>query len=361
MERQITLHDTEALAIGAGILGTGGGGNTYIGRLWLDKTLRECGQPCRVIDAEDVDDDAFVCAIGTMGAPTVGVEKIYHGDEFIWVARAMEQHVGKPIQAIIIGEIGGSNALKPLISGLQLDLPVVDGDGMGRAFPELQMDTFSIAGIPLSPMALADNHGNVVVFNHIDTPLRVEQFARSLTVEMGGSAPMAMPCMSGRQMKSAIIRGTLSLAQRMGEAVLKARRNNANPSEVIAELGHGRVLFRGKIVDVERRTVKGFARGRLKLVAFGKANDTMEIVFQNENLVAWRSGEIVCTVPDLICILGLEDGEPIGTELLRYGLQVVVLGLPAPRELKTQAALAVVGPRAFGYEVEFQAMPGDLL
>jgi DUF917 family protein len=329
--------------------------------VWLDKTLREYGVPCRVIDADDVADDAYVCAIGTMGAPTVGNEKLYHGDEFIWAARALEKHIGAPLAAVLVGEIGGANALKPLISGLQLNLPVVDGDGMGRAFPELQMDTFCIAGISLSPLVLADSHGNVVVFDQIDTPLRTEQYARSLTVEMGGSAALAMPCMTGRQMKSAIIRGTLSLAQRMGEAVLAARRDNQEPSEVVAALGHGRVLFRGKIVDVERRTVKGFARGRLKLAAFGNPNDMMEIVFQNENLVAWHNGEIVCTVPDLICILSLEDGEPIGTEMLRYGLRVAVLGLPAARELKTSAALEVVGPRAFGYDVAFAPMAGDLL
>jgi len=41
---------------------------------------------------------------------------------------------------------GGSNALIPLVCALQLGLPVVDGDGMGRAFPELQMDSFAILG-----------------------------------------------------------------------------------------------------------------------------------------------------------------------------------------------------------------------
>jgi len=46
------------------------------------------------------------------------------------------------------------------------------------------------------------------------------------------------------------------------------------------------VLFRGKIVDVRRETTQGFARGHLHLTAFGDPNDHMEIVFQNENLVA---------------------------------------------------------------------------
>jgi len=361
MEREITLADVEAIAIGAGILGTGGGGNTYLGRVLLEKEMSERGKPCRIIDVDDVADDAYACAIGGMGAPTVGVEKLPQGDEYMIAMRALEEHIHAPLSAILIGEIGGSNALRPLICGLQMDLPVVDGDGMGRAFPELQMDTFAIGGLSLSPMALADCHGNVVIFHHVDSPRRAEQYGRLLTIEMGGSAALAMPLMNGAQMKATIIGGTLSLAQRMGELVLDARRRSVESIDAVAALGHGHVLFRGKITDVERRTVQGFARGRIKLAAFGDPNDTLEIVFQNENLVAWRNGELVCTVPDLICILNLEDSEPIGTEMLRYGLRVAVIAMPAPKELKTPQALAVVGPAAFGYDVEFQPLAGDLL
>jgi hypothetical protein len=362
MARTIGLEDTLAVAIGAGILGTGGGGNTYIGRTWLERELRQRGARCQVIEADEVPDDGFVCSIGTMGAPTVGVEKLLHGDEFIWAMRGLEAHTGAPLAALLIGEIGGANALKPLICGLQLGLPVVDGDGMGRAFPELQMDTFAIGGVPSSPMALADSRGNVVIFDPIDSPLRAEQYARLLTIEMGGSAALAMPWMAGGTMKRHLIRGTLALAQRLGQVVLAARQRGEEPADAVAALGNGRVLFRGKIVDVERRTVTGFARGRLRIAGFGAGAGRMEIVFQNENLVAWQDGEVVCTVPDLICILNLEDGEPIGTESLRYGLRVAVIGMPAARELKTPQALAVVGPAAFGYpEVTFSPMPGDLL
>jgi DUF917 family protein len=171
-----------------------------------------------------------------------------------------------------------------------------------------------------------------------------------------------MPVMKASLMKQYIIRNTLSLAQRIGEAVLDARARHEEPSDAVAELGNGRVLFRGKIVDVERRTVKGFARGRIKLVGFGDSNDTMEIVFQNENLVAWHNGEIVCTVPDLICVLSMDDGVPVQTEMLRYGLRVAVVGLPAAKPLKSARALEFVGPAAFGYDgVTFQPMDGDLL
>ena len=364
MEREITIEDVDAIAIGAGILGTGGGGNTYLGRVRLQHELRRNNGVVRVIDADDVPDDAVVCGEGGMGAPTVGIEKMPNGQETVRTVRALEDHIGQTMHALIIGEIGGSNALRPMTGAFQLGIPVVDGDGMGRAFPELQMDTFSIGGIPSSPMALGDSHGNVVIFDHLESPLRAEEFARRITIEMGGGAELIMPVMSGKQMKDNIIRGTLTLAQRIGALVMRYRLRGRGElaAQAVAELCNGTVIFTGKIVDVERRTTQGFARGRLKLAGFGDDRDVMEIAFQNENLITWHNGETVCTVPDLICILSHDDGEPIGTESLRYGLRVSVLGLPAPKELKTSRALTVVGPTAFGYpDVPFNAMPGDLL
>lgn len=361
--RSIGLEDTRALALGAGILGTGGGGNTYIGRLKLERQLRLTGGPCPVQDVAELPDDALVVGVGMMGAPTVSIEKIEAGDEVARTVQALAAHLGQDFDALVISEIGGSNALEPLVSALQLGLPVLDGDGMGRAFPELQMDTFSIAGIPASPMALGDCHGNVAIFERLASPLQAEEWARNLTIEMGGSAALVMSLMSGQQVKATLVRGTLTLALKLGRAVLQARMDRTEtPAAVIARLGNGRILFEGKIVDVERRTVQGFARGRMRLQAFDDPGREMEIVFQNENLVAWCENEVLCSVPDLISIVMLEDGEPLGTELLRYGLRVAVIGMPAVRELKTPAALRVIGPAAFGYgEVSYCPLPGDLL
>lgn len=361
MLNKVTLDDTMEIAVGAGILGTGGGGNTYIGRLRLEKELRERNIAVDIISADDVADDALVCAVSMMGAPTVSNEKLAAGNEIQTAIRALEEHLKQDVAAIIIGEIGGSNALGPLIAGLQCGLPVVDGDGMGRAFPELQMDTFNITGVSPAPFVLADSHGNVSIFSRISSALQAEAFGRSLTIEMGGSAALIMPIMSGAEMKTGIIHDTLTLAKRIGKTVLACRERSEEPAQAIAELCNGRVLFTGKIIDVERRTVQGFARGKLKISAFDDYNNQLDIDFQNENLIARQGDVILCTVPDLICIIGLEDGEPIGTELLRYGLRVAVLGLPAPKELKTPQALAVVGPGAFGYDVEFIPLAGDLL
>ena len=144
------------------------------------------------------------------------------GNEIATAVRALEDHLRQKIYAIVIGEIGGGNALGPMVAALQLGLPVVDGDGMGRAFPELDMDTFMIYGAAPAPFVLADSHGNVAIFTRIRSAKQAEEFARRLTIEMGGSAALVMPVMTGAELKATVIRDTLSLAQayRRGRARL---------------------------------------------------------------------------------------------------------------------------------------------
>ncbi len=60
-------------------------------------------------------------------------------------------------------ECGGLNSTMPLVVGARSSgIPVVDADGMGRAFPELQMETFHVHGVSGTPMAIANEHGDVV-------------------------------------------------------------------------------------------------------------------------------------------------------------------------------------------------------
>jgi DUF917 family protein len=119
----------------------------------------------------------------------------------------------------------------------------------------------------------------------------------------------------------------------------------------------GRVIFRGRIVNVERQTTQGFARGQVQLAGVEDyRGQAMHIDIQNENLIAWQNGVPLVTVPDLICIMDTETGEPITTELLRYGYRVTVLGIPCDPKLSTPRAMHFVGPRCFGYDVEYRPL-----
>jgi DUF917 family protein len=65
--------------------------------------------------------------------------------------------------------------------------------------------------------------------------------------------------------------------------------------------------------------------------------------------VLWVDDVPVIMVPDLIINLELDTGEPITTEVLRYGQRIAVIGLPVHDLMKTPKALEIVGPQAFGY------------
>jgi hypothetical protein len=350
MSREIRAADVDALGVGAGILGTGGGGNVYVAKLWIRRLL-EGGLAIPLVAPDDLSDDAWVASCGGIGAPTVSFEKLRRGDEELRAMRALEDHLGARMHAVISVEIGGANAMRPLAVAAQAGLPIVDGDGMGRAFPELQMETFAIYGVAPVPAAIADDKGAVTLWTDPMPARDLERVARARCIEMGGSAGMAH-AMRGRDVKRAAVPGTVSLALRLGRAVLDARERKADPIAAALGVTGGRVLLRGKVVDVERRTTQGFARGRVRIS--GEDGRELAIDFQNEHLIAREpSGRVVASVPDLVCIVASDDGEPIGTELLRYGYRVAVLGLPAHPLLRTPEALAVVGPRAFGYDLEF--------
>ena len=358
---EIGVEHLEALAIGAGILGTGGGGNPYLGKVRTRKVLKDLDVRVPVVSLDEVPDDAVVASVGGIGSPTVGVERLGQGDEFTIAVRALERHLGKQVTHMIAAEIGGSNALAPITTAATLGVPVIDSDGMGRAFPELQMDTFMIGGISPTPNAIADVRGHVALYQNVSDAHVLERYVRTVTVQMGGGAGGAGPIMSGAEARRTGIPGTLTLAVRMGEAVLEARAQHADPISAVLSVSGGERIFQGKITDVERRLVGGFARGRVDFEGTGdSAGHHYQIDFQNENLVVrTEDGSVICSVPDLICIVDAETAEPITTEVLRYGLRVAVLGIPAPGMIATPKALEVVGPAAFGYpEVEYRPLAG---
>src|SRR5438132_13644709 len=86
-------------------------------------------------------------------------------------------------------------------------------------------------------------------------------------------------------------------------------------------------LFKGKILDVERRTTAGFAVGTTTIEGLDEyAGKKMTIRFQNENLMAAVDGGVVATVPDLIAILDTESALAIRTEGIGYGAEGVYSG-----------------------------------
>jgi len=354
----VNERDLEALGVGAGILGTGGGGHPRVGKLRLRTLLEDdaYSDTVDIVQPSDLPDDATVTSVGGMGAPTIGVEKFPNGTEELTAFESIERFADREVNALIPGEIGGVNSIVPLCVSLLTGLPVVDADGMGRAFPELQMDTFFIYGHPMNYGAISDEHGNTITYQDIDSAERLEEFARAATVDMGGRAGYAFPLMDGSFVAEYSIPRTLSLIRELGQRVLDAQSGGGDPLGAIQDTVDARHMFTGKVTDVLRRNEEGFARGEVALAALD-GDDKLTIEFQNEFLIARDDdGSVLATVPDLICLVDKDTGLPVTTDALRYGQRLAVLGVPAPELLKTEAALEVIGPTAFGYDIDYHPL-----
>jgi DUF917 family protein len=356
MSWTLTAADLPDLARGATLLGTGGGGDPYIGRMLVEQVLGD--REITILDPDELADDLFVIPTAQMGAPTVMIEKIPAGTEPTLALRTLEGHLGRRADATMPIECGGINSMIPLIVAAETGLPVVDADGMGRAFPELSMETFAVYGVHGSPLALAGERGETVVIDTGDDDRQMEWLARGVTIRLGGVGHIAEYAMSGADVRRTAVPRTLSMALNLGRAIRLAREQHLSPFEAVTRTlsatlySEVRELFIGKVVDVERRTTDGFAKGQATVSGLG-SEGTLEILFQNENLVARRDGDVVAIVPDLICVTDLETGDPITTEGLRYGQRVRVLGISTPAMMRTPEALSAFGPRAFGLDDPF--------
>lgn len=351
--RQIGFNEIEDIALGAALLGAGGGGDPYIGKLVAIGAVRECG-PVTLLDPQEVPDDALVVPIAMMGAPTVLGEKAIGGNEYKTLYHMVSQFYGKDIYAFMPIEAGGVNSMLPIAASARLGLPLVDADGMGRAFPELQMVTFTIGGLSATPMALTDEKGNCVIFDTI-TNKWTEELARAVTMSCGGSVSVSLYAMEGKILKKYAVKNIITRSEKLGRAIRDLKKQtDGSPEELFFKATEGFKLFKGKIADVLRETRGAFNFGKVVLEGIGeyKGHDAY-VEFQNENLVAAVDNRIVATVPDLICLVDTETFTPVTTDALKYGKRVFVVGLKCFEMWRTPKGLELVGPRYFGCDTEY--------
>lgn len=284
---------------------------------------------------------------------------------------------GRPTHFIPI-EIGGSNGLQGLVVGASpnLNIPCVDGDWMGRAYPTKWQTTpvvFGERNIVFAPVCVADGNGNVLYIPTATSDLKVEQVIRAALSQMGSHVAAADGPVSGAETRRWAVEHTLSLSWRIGREVARARKENRIDSvaeAIIDAVGGketGRVLFKGKIVGVERKLWMGHVYGEVIIEGIDADNTSspysgkIKIPFKNENIAAIRlheggenrTGEeknedVLAIVPDLVSVIDAQNGEAIGTPEYRYGLLVLVIGITASERWTSPKGIEIGGPNAFG-------------
>ncbi len=345
------------LATGAAFLATGGGGDPYLSLLCAQQSIKQY-QPADLISIDDLPDDAIIVAVGSVGAPTTSLELLPSIDDPVIAIKAFEQHRGVKVDAVVSFEIGGANSLIPIVAAAASGIPVIDGDGMGRALPEVQMMTYSIAGITPTPSVAVDYAGNCVVFDDV-TVLEYEDQIREFAMQRGGMVTTVEFCMTAAELRRCIVPDTVSLAIKIGE-VLRVEQGNA--VELIERLrvvfepttyGHIVTLFTGTVTDVATSVIGGYDIGYATLRSDKNDEEDVRVDIKNEYLTVWAGESLRICVPDLITFLESETGQPINSERLGFGQRVTIIGIGCPAHFRTSKALEVVGPRCFGFDFDF--------
>jgi uncharacterized protein len=250
---------------------------------------------------------------------------------------------GARVGALMCFETAGANGLVPVTWAARVGLPLVDADGAGRSFPGFEQRAMHVAGVPASPVVLTDGRGNVLVIHAVNDD-SAARLARRGAVGLGGVCAAAGYGMTVRRARTSTIVGSVTRAVALGHAI-DSQEREARPGAIADALG-ATVLIEGRVTDLGRSsaTVDGTS---------ADAGRQVRIELQSGFLIALEDGVVTAAAPDIIAVLAVDTGAPIASEALRRDDRVVVLAAPADRVWQTEAGLALAGPGAFGYGIEY--------
>ena len=332
-----------ALARGCGLLAAGAGGDPQVALLTALLAVQDHG-PVGVAGLDELEDDSLVVPCGLIGATQLANERILSGDEGQILCRMLEDLHHARVGALMCFEAAGVNGMVPVTWAARTGLPLLDADGAGRSFPGFQQRAMHVAGVPASPVVLTDGRDNVLVI-HSGEDDSAARLARGAAAELGGVCAAAGYAMTAGRARTAVISGSLSRAVALGRAT--ESRGRPVGARGLAEALDGALLIEGRVTEFERSsiTVEGTARD---------AGRQIRIELRGGFVIALEDGEVRASVPDLIAVVGANTAAPIASETLRRGARVSVLAAPAHAVWRTAGGLAVAGPEAFGYAIEYR-------
>ncbi|KAG9958941.1 beta subunit of N-methylhydantoinase A/acetone carboxylase, partial [Aureobasidium melanogenum] len=377
--------DIDFISKGCYVLGCAGGGSTGASRLQLREMLRQ-GHRMRVVDASALANDALIYWGGHMGSPAVSVERLQSLETVSAFNELMDYLHHDKLDAVMGLEIGGANGMEPLLVGSSrfFDCPVIDADFMGRAYPTYWQTTLAVHHPgELVPCVIDSGDGKTILMTKAPNDEIVDRALRASCAEMGSRVGMAAKPTTTDKVRSSGVLNTMSLAWRIGRCISMAEATNtmSTVAEAIVNEAGGtksaRILFRGKITQVERRVYKGHSHGSITISGIEEDEEsaanadrmpamrvggTLKIPFKNENIYAEHTSdsgekEYLALVPDLIAVLDSGSGCALGVPEFKYGYYVTVIGITcSPLWTDTPGGIKIGGPEAFGYDIEYKAL-----
>lgn len=358
----LTREDLSDILYGCTILGTGGGGELDEGFEYIDKALA-AGKTFKLVNIDDVPLSSMLCTpymLGAISPMSTEEEQAYadlpksKNDAIMTAYSRLEKHLGHSFFGTICCELGGSNTAISFYLAAMIDGYIIDADPAGRAVPEITHSTYYLNNLPADPIVAANEFGECFICENIKDDLRAETLIRALSKVSRNDIAAIDHAMSAEHLKHAVIKGTISKALALGKAYRMAKEKHLDIAEAIANEANGYVAFRGKTVDFDFSVIDGFTEGYVTINGEDNyADDIYSLTIKNENLLAKKNGHIDVTIPDLICLIDMDKGEPVTNPNHQLNMNIAIVILPAPKEFLTEKGLKAFGPHYLGLNSEY--------
>ena len=351
-------------ARGCDVLGSGGGGSAGDSLPMAVHAIRE-HEPVLLVDADELSPGGLVMPCAHVGPPEVCAERIGTGRESVCIRRHVERHFNEEVVGLLCTGVGGFNGPGSVALAAHAGLPLLDADGMGRTFPGVELVAMRLAGIEAAPSVIADEHDRVMLV-HAGAGGGLERLTRSASAALGERAVSSEYVMTVEQAEKSVVTGSITKALGIGALLSDCAESGASTvfavDRVADEFG-GLRLVEGMVTDVhpvESTTATGMANNirRAALIEglYGDHGRLLRLEMGHEYRAVFEDGQPRATIPDIITLFDVYSGEPVLAGELRRGIRVVVLALPCPDLWRCAKGLELVGPRAFGLEIDYHPM-----
>lgn len=365
---QITTEtDADDFLRGANFMSASGGGDPVVERGQLHEDVRD-GLNIGWRPLEDLQPDEIlfsVCYSGSIApesfddpeerAQALGGGKV-HERPFVEAVRLLEQELGVRCGGLVSIEIGGINSGAILSAAARLELPLIDGDYAGRAIPELHATAPHMHGAQVLPFACVDHFDNRVIIRSSPSNAWAERISKHLALSSLGLIACAFAALPAARVAEIYVPLTMSECLALGRAIREAREAGDDPVSAAADAVGGAVLFRGAVVG-RNWSNTGYMEGTHELEGSGEfAGHRLKVWFRNENHVSWLDGEPWVASPDLIEFCDPATGEPLVNTYLELGQDLAVVGRRRRDQFDSPAGLETLGPRHFGFDLDFRGI-----
>lgn len=345
-------EDFEYIIMGGAFLGSGGGGPLAAGQQIVQNILTY-KKPIKIIQLEalNTSETQYGAVVAFMGSPSAGAG----GIDLETPTNAFNALCNfKPLSFGMLIELGGGNSVVPMSVAVRNDIPILDGDGAGRAVPKIQNTTYAQVASP-SPAALSNGRqeglptiDNIILLKDLaqaDLADALEAYCLEILEmptfgQMGG---LATYLLGTDRLSDAIIPGTLTYSYYIGKTICQALENHLDPvpkvEQMLNDFGKFCSVF-GYATIMNIKTPSGEKTdldiGTVTLE--DKSGNIMVIQYENENLFATLNGKIWAMAPDSICYIG-EKGALSNVEI-KVGDKVTVVGISAFEQMRKNSIVS---------------------